>query len=146
MVKEKRMQTIQTTEHAMELLQVMSHGGQNLTLKALSQRLKIGREEVLILLVAMENRGLVSWDNLKKSYYPRRSSSGNGAVPGPEDQPGSPAIRGGCPLPLLNAAGAGLRSAVLIPDRAPAPFPSPPSADCFFFDNDTATIKLRPRQ
>jgi DNA-binding IclR family transcriptional regulator len=70
MKKEKRVQTIQTTEKALELLQVVANGEQNLNIQGLSQRLKISREEVLLLLVAMENKGLVSWDNYRKIYSP----------------------------------------------------------------------------
>jgi DNA-binding IclR family transcriptional regulator len=70
MKKAKRVQTIQTTEKALELLQVVANGEQTLNIHGLSQRLKISREEVLLLLVAMENKGLVIWDNYKKIYSP----------------------------------------------------------------------------
>ena len=70
MLKERRLQTIKTTEKAFELLQIVSCGEKSLTINRLSRKLKISREEVLILLVAMENRGLVSWDNGKKIYNP----------------------------------------------------------------------------
>jgi DNA-binding IclR family transcriptional regulator len=70
MKKEQRMRTIQTTEKALELLQIVASGGQNLKIQGLSQKLKIDREEVLLLLVAMENRGLVAWDSYRKMYNP----------------------------------------------------------------------------
>jgi len=70
MNKEKRLQTIKTTEKAMELLQIVANGEQNLNMHDLSQRMKISREEVLLLLVAMENKGLVSWDSYRKIYSP----------------------------------------------------------------------------
>jgi hypothetical protein len=70
MKKEQRVQTIQTTEKALELLQMVASGEDNLNIHRLSQRLNIGREEVLLLLVAMENRGLVSWDSYRKIYRP----------------------------------------------------------------------------
>ncbi len=70
MLREQRLQTIQTTEKAMELLQIVANGEQNLNINALAQRLKISREEVLLLLIAMENKGLVSWDNHTKVYGP----------------------------------------------------------------------------
>jgi DNA-binding IclR family transcriptional regulator len=69
MKKEERVQTIQTTEKALELLQVVANG-EHLNIHGLSQRLKISREEVLLLLVAMENRELVIWDNCRKIYSP----------------------------------------------------------------------------
>ena len=70
MKKEQRLQTIQTTEKALELLQMVASGEENLNIHRLSQRLNISREEVLLLLVAMENRGLVSWDSYRKIYSP----------------------------------------------------------------------------
>jgi DNA-binding IclR family transcriptional regulator len=70
MLREQRLQTIKTTEKAFELLQIVSSGEKSLTINRLSRKLMISREEVLILLVAMENRGLVSWDNGKKIYNP----------------------------------------------------------------------------
>ena len=70
MTKEQRLQTIQTTEKALELLRLVTAGEQNLNILALSKRLNIGREEVLLLLVAMENKGLVTWDNCRKVYSP----------------------------------------------------------------------------
>ncbi len=70
MKKEQRLQTIQTTEKALELLQLVAGGGQNLNIHGLSQRLKVSREEVLLLLVTMENKGLVTWDSYKKIYRP----------------------------------------------------------------------------
>ena len=70
MLREKRLQTIQTTDKALELLQIVSAGGKNLNINDLAQRMKIGREEVLLLLVAMENRGLVMWDSRRKIYNP----------------------------------------------------------------------------
>jgi len=70
MKKEQRLQTIQTTEKALELLQMVASGEGNLNIQRLSQRLNVSREEVLLLLVAMENRGLVSWDSHRKIYSP----------------------------------------------------------------------------
>jgi DNA-binding IclR family transcriptional regulator len=70
MLRKKRQQTIQTTEKTLELLQIVASGHRDLNINDLSQKLKIGREEVLLLLVAMENRGMVSWDNSKKIYNP----------------------------------------------------------------------------
>ena len=70
MLREKRLHTIQTTEKALELLQIIATGERNLNINDLSQKLKIEREEVLLLLVAMENRGMVAWDSGKKIYNP----------------------------------------------------------------------------
>src|ERR1035438_818791 len=70
MVREKRQHTIQTTEKTVELLQILADGEQGLKINDLAARLQISREEVLLLLVAMENRGFVAWDNRRKVYNP----------------------------------------------------------------------------
>ncbi len=70
MLREKRVQTIQTTDKALELLQLVASGEQNLKINDLADKLKISREEVLLLLVTMESRGLVSWDSRRKIYQP----------------------------------------------------------------------------
>src|SRR6266513_2549340 len=70
MLREKRVQTIQTTDKALELLQLVASGEQNLKINDLAHKLKISREEVLLLLVTMESRGLVSWDSRRKIYQP----------------------------------------------------------------------------
>jgi DNA-binding IclR family transcriptional regulator len=70
MKKEQRLQTIQTTEKALELLQIVASGEENLNIHRLSRRMDTSREEVLLLLVAMENRGLVCWDSHRKIYSP----------------------------------------------------------------------------
>jgi DNA-binding IclR family transcriptional regulator len=70
MLREKRVQTIQTTDKALELLQLVASGEKNLKINDLAHTLKISKEEVLLLLVTMESRGLVSWDNRKKMYQP----------------------------------------------------------------------------
>jgi len=70
MLREKRVQTIQTTDKALELLQLVANGEHNLKINDLAHTLKISREEVLLLLVTMESRGLVSWDSRRKIYQP----------------------------------------------------------------------------
>lgn len=70
MLREKRVQTIQTTDKALELLQLVANGEQNLNINGLAHTLKISREEVLLLLVTMESRGLISWDRRRKIYQP----------------------------------------------------------------------------
>jgi DNA-binding IclR family transcriptional regulator len=70
MLREKRVQTIQTTDKALELLQLVANGEKNLKINDLAHTLKISREEVLLLLVTMESRGLVSWDSRRKMYQP----------------------------------------------------------------------------
>ena len=52
MLRERRLQTIKTTEKAFELLQIVSCGEKSFNINRLSKKLMISREEVLILLVA----------------------------------------------------------------------------------------------
>lgn len=70
MEKDKRLQTIHTTDKALELLEIVIKGEQHLKINDLAERLKTSREEVLLLLVTMESRGLVSWDSRWKIYRP----------------------------------------------------------------------------
>lgn len=70
MLREQRLQTIHTTDKALELLEILTKGEQHLKINDLAQRLKISREEVLLLLVTMESRGLVTWDSRRKMYSP----------------------------------------------------------------------------
>ena len=71
MLREQRLQTIQTTEKALDLLRIVANEEQkNLTINDLALRLKVSKEEILLLLVAMENRGLVTWDSRRRMYSP----------------------------------------------------------------------------
>lgn len=70
MNREQRLKTIQTTEKALELLQIVANGAQGMNIQDLSKKLHISREEVLLLLVTMENKGLVSWDSGRRIYSP----------------------------------------------------------------------------
>lgn len=70
MLREQRLQTIHTTDKALELLEILTKGELHLKINDLAQRLKISKEEVLLLLVTMESRGLVTWDSRRKMYSP----------------------------------------------------------------------------
>lgn len=70
MIKEQRLQTIHTTDKALELIETILKSDQPLKINELAQQLKICKEEVRLLLVAVENRGLVVWDSNRKQYCP----------------------------------------------------------------------------
>jgi DNA-binding IclR family transcriptional regulator len=70
MLREKRLQIIHTTDKTLELLEIIINGSQNLKINGLAQRMKISKEEVLLLLVTIESRGLVAWDSHIKMYRP----------------------------------------------------------------------------
>lgn len=74
MIKEKRLQTIHTTDKALELLEILIKCDQPLKINDLAQQLKICKEEVRLLLVAVENRGLVTWNSKRRMYEPGRAT------------------------------------------------------------------------
>lgn len=70
MLKAERLQILHRTDKALELLEIIINGNQHLKIKDLAERLRVGKEEVLLLLVTMESRGLVAWDSNRKIYRP----------------------------------------------------------------------------
>lgn len=70
MLKQKCVQTVQTTKNTLELLDILSNGDESLHIGDLARKLGIGREEALLLLVTMESHGMVAWDDLQKVYRP----------------------------------------------------------------------------
>ncbi|GFE58006.1 helix-turn-helix domain-containing protein [Geobacter sp. AOG1] len=70
MLKQKCVQTVQTTKKTLELLDILSNGDENLHIGDLARKLGIGREEALLLLVTMESHGMVAWDDREKIYRP----------------------------------------------------------------------------
>ncbi len=69
MIKEKHVQMVQTTEKALALLDILAEGNSSLHIGDLAQRLRCNRREVLLLLITLESRGLVAWDDRKKIYH-----------------------------------------------------------------------------
>lgn len=70
MLKEKRLQTVQATEKTLELLEILANGNEELHIGELADKLQICRNEVLLLLVTLESRGLARWDDRIKIYRP----------------------------------------------------------------------------
>ncbi|TWJ33101.1 helix-turn-helix domain-containing protein [Geobacter argillaceus] len=68
MIKEKHMQTVQTTEKALMLMDILAEGNSSMSIGDLAFSLRCTRSEALLLLIALESRGLVSWDERKKIY------------------------------------------------------------------------------
>lgn len=68
MIKEKHMQTVQTTEKALMLMDILAEGNSSMSIGDLAFRLQCNRSETLLLLIALESRGLVSWDDRQKIY------------------------------------------------------------------------------
>ena len=68
MIKEKHMQMVQTTEKALTLLDILAEGNSSMSIGDLAFRLRCNRREALLLLITLESRGLVAWDDRKKIY------------------------------------------------------------------------------
>ena len=70
MLKEKRLLTVQATEKTLELMELLASGSNRLRIGELAGKLCLNRNEVLLLLVTLENRGLVLWNDNGKFYKP----------------------------------------------------------------------------
>lgn len=70
MLKEKRLLTVQVTEKTLELMELLASGSKKMRIGELAGKLCLSRNETLLLLVALENRGMVSWDDGGKFYKP----------------------------------------------------------------------------
>lgn len=68
MLKAKRVQTVQTTEKTLELLEILAAGGEGLPIGALADKLQISSKKVLLLLVTLESHGMVTWDDRNRKY------------------------------------------------------------------------------
>lgn len=75
MSKEKRLLTVQAAEKTVELLEMLAGGSERLTIGALAGRLCMRRNDALLLLVTLESRGMVRWDDAGKVYRPGRKST-----------------------------------------------------------------------
>lgn len=75
MRKEQRLLTVQAVEKTLELLDILVTGNERLTIRSLATRLGLGRNDVLLLLVALESRGMVLWDEQAKVYRPGQKSA-----------------------------------------------------------------------
>ena len=68
MIKEKHMQTVQTTEKALMLMDILAEGNSSMSIGDLAFSLRCNRSEARLLLIALESRGLVAWDERNKIY------------------------------------------------------------------------------
>ena len=70
MRKEKCRLTVQVVEKTVELLEILATADERLTIGALAVRLGMGRRDTLLLLVTLESRGIVRWDERARIYLP----------------------------------------------------------------------------
>jgi Mn-dependent DtxR family transcriptional regulator len=97
MIKQKHMQMVRTTEKTLMLLDVLAEGNCSLSIRDLAFRLQCNRREVLLLLITLESRGVVAWDDRRKIYN-LGDESRRLAVKF-LDAAGKPGRRGPTPLP-----------------------------------------------
>ncbi len=70
MHKGNRRDDIQAIDKSLELLQLLAAGNDRLRIGELADRLELGRNKVLMLLVTLECQGMVRWDHDAKLYRP----------------------------------------------------------------------------
>lgn len=70
MLKGNRLVTVQAVEKTLELLEMLADGSDIPNIRELASRLCLSRNEVLMLLVTLENRGMARWDDHDKLYRP----------------------------------------------------------------------------
>ena len=74
MGKGRRLQSVQAAEKTLELLGILVMGSERLTIGRLATKLGLGRNDTLLLLVTLESRGVVRWDEQAKVYRPGQES------------------------------------------------------------------------
>ena len=70
MCKGKYLQTAQAAEKTLELLELLAVGGDKLKIGELAGSLGVKRKEALLLLVTLESRALLCWDERARIYRP----------------------------------------------------------------------------
>ncbi len=75
MRKERRLLTVQAAEKTVELLEILVGGSERLTIGRLAAKLGMDRNNALLLLVTLESRGMVRWDEQAKVYRPGQKSA-----------------------------------------------------------------------
>lgn len=74
MLNEKCVQAIQSVERTLELLELLASKGDRLTIRAVADRLGLGHREVRLMLVALESREFVCWDEKARVYRAGRAT------------------------------------------------------------------------
>lgn len=66
--------TAQAAEKTLELLELLATGGEKLRIGELAGRLGVSRKEALVLLVTLESRAVLLWDEQARVYRPGRKT------------------------------------------------------------------------
>lgn|GEM_PF-1166808 len=75
MGKEKRLLMVQASEKTLELLEILAAGNERIAIGPLAKKLCVSRNDALLLLVTLESRGMVRWDERAKVYRPGQKST-----------------------------------------------------------------------
>ena len=70
MHKRNYLPTTQAAEKTLELLELLATGGDKLRIGELAGRLGVSRREALLLLVTLESRAVLRWDEQARVYRP----------------------------------------------------------------------------
>jgi Mn-dependent DtxR family transcriptional regulator len=68
MIREQRQLTVHMAENTLALLDLLVEGDGRLTIRDLARRLNCSRNEARLLLVTLESRGILEWDEARKIY------------------------------------------------------------------------------
>ena len=68
MIKEQRQHLVESTERTLVLLDVLAEGNAKLSIGSLARRMGCSQTETRLLLVTLETRGIVEWDDTAKGY------------------------------------------------------------------------------
>ena len=74
MLKGKSLQAVQAVGKTLELLEVLVTGRERLTIRELADKLCLSRRELLLMLISLETREMVRWDDASRIYRPGRAA------------------------------------------------------------------------
>lgn len=75
MRKKRRLLTARAAEKTLELLEILVVAGERLTIGRLAAQLGVSRRETLLLLVTLEGREMVRWDDQARVYRPEQKAA-----------------------------------------------------------------------
>lgn len=70
----KCLKAAHSVEQALDLLNLLANRGDNLNIRTIAERLGISRREARIMLIALETREFIRWDDKTKLYRTGRAS------------------------------------------------------------------------
>ncbi|BCS56035.1 helix-turn-helix domain-containing protein [Geobacter sp. SVR] len=74
MLKGKSLDAVQAMEKTLELLELLANCKERLSICEIADKLCLNRREVLFMLVTLETRELVRWDDVARVYRPGQTA------------------------------------------------------------------------